>query len=752
MFKLLAKLSSKHPIAVLALWIVVFAALIPFASRVQDVLKGGGFDAEQKEYYKARQRLAELFGGFQSELVLVFDVPENAPPDYFARVDAAVAPLRNDRDVARVLTYAATRSDPRFLSDSRRHTLALVSFRIDDFKLQQRLKELRTLIKGDGLIWHMTGAAPFNESLTDYSREDAVRGELFAVPLVLLVLLWLFRSVPAAFLPIITAGFSIVTTLGLTWFAGHTTDLSLFVLNVASLLGIGLAIDYSLLIVSRYREEFALARNEGLENGAASDQAIRITLDTAGRAVFFSALTVLVGLSSMLLFGFMFMSSLGIGGMLVVLMSLLASLTLLPACLKLLGGTLERWRLPGRAVDHDVESKPGLWVRLTTFVLRWPLATLLAILLLLAFVGLPALHMRLGTSNAEILPASSAPRQTFDIVTREFDLTPRPGDLQLLVEPKAGTLDDPDNIAAMHSFAARLLADPAVTNLLSPVTLAGALPLEQIQGLFAMRKAMPAMLDPRMALGLESVLRTNAALFRVRTTFNVGERKAENFVRDIRSNQPHGLTVRVTGEIPRLMDFSEGLYSRFPLAAGWIILVTLLLMMPMFRSVWLPVKSVLATLLSLIATFGVLVFIFQDGHFQKLLGFTSPGYTEAVLPAVLFSVLFGLSMDYEVFLLARIREAWQETGDNDRAVVLGVMRTTGLITGAAMCMILVACGFGLAHILPVKVIGVGIALAVAVDATIVRGVLVPAVLKLMGKWNWWIPRWLDRILPDWKGH
>jgi RND superfamily putative drug exporter len=751
MFKFFTRLSTRHPLAVLIFWSLAFAGLLPFALSVQNVLKGGGFDAEKQEYYKARQKIAELFGGFQTELVLVFDIPEGSGNEIFGKVEEAVSPLRRESDVARVMTYGSS-FDPRFVSADRRHTIAIVGFHLSEFALQQRLTEFRQKIRDSGLTWQLTGAAAFNESLTEYSRRDAVRGELFAIPLVLLVLLWLFRSIPAAILPIAMAAVSIVTTLGLTWFLGKATDLSLFVLNVASLLGIGLAIDYSLLIVSRYREEYALARGSGRENGEAADLAIQYTLDTAGRAVFFSALTVLVGLSAMTLFGFMFMTSIGIGGMAVVALSLVCSLTLLPACLKLLGPALERWRLPGRPADRDTESSPGLWARLSTFVLRWPLATLLVTLALLLSLGSPAIHMRLGTSNAEILPVESAPRKTYDLVEKKFDLTPKSGDLQILVEPLKGATDDPENLAALHFFAQELLADFSVTNLVSPVNLGGPMGLEQVLGLFAMRKAMPTEFDPMLAKGLDALLRTNAALYRVRTRYAVGEKDGESFVRELRGNPPPGLKIQVTGEIPRLMDFSEGLYARFPLAATWIILLTLLLMLPMFRSVWLPIKSVLSTILSLAATFGIVVWIFQDGHLQKLLGFTSPTYTEAVLPAVLFSVLFGLSMDYEVFLLARIREAWKETGDNDRAVVLGVMRTTGLITGAALCMILVACGFALAHILPVKVIGVGIAVAVAVDATIVRGLLVPAVMKLLGEWNWWLPSWLERILPDWKGH
>jgi len=751
MFKFFTRLAVAHPLAVLVFWSLAFLALLTPALNVQNALKGGGFDAEKQEYFKASQEIASLFGGFQSELVIVFDIPEGAGNEIFGKVEEAVSPLRRESDVARVMTYGSS-FDPRFVSADRRHTLAIVGFHLSEFVLQQRLPELREKIHAKGLKWGMTGAAAFNEALTEYSRRDAVRGELFAIPLVLLVLLWLFRSFPAALLPIAMAAVSIVTTLGLTWFLGKAADLSLFVLNVASLLGIGLAIDYSLLIVSRYREEYALARGAGKEGGEAADLAIHYTLDTAGRAVFFSALTVLVGLSAMTLFGFMFMTSIGVGGMLVVALSLVTSLTLLPACLKLLGPALERWRLPGRPADRDAENSPGLWARLTMFVLRRPLATLVVILGLLLYLGSPALHMRLGTSNAEILPVSSAPRKTYDLVERQFDLTPKSGDLQILVEPLGGATDDPTNLASMHAFAADLLRREAVSNLLSPVNLGGPMELDRLQGLFALRRTMPGAIDPMLSAGLDSLLRTNAALFRVRTKYAVGQKDGEALVQDLRDHPPAGLRIKVTGEIPRLMDFSRGLYARFPLAAAWIIGFTLLLMLPMFRSVWLPLKSVLATILSLVATFGIVVWVFQDAHFQDLLGFTSPTYTEAVLPAVLFSVLFGLSMDYEVFLLARIREAWKETGDNDRAVVLGVARTTGLITGAALCMILVACGFALAHILPVKVIGVGIAVAVAVDATIVRGLLVPSVMKLLGEWNWWIPAWLERILPDWKGH
>lgn len=736
---ILASWVTRRAWVVVALWAVVWLALLPFGITVQKVLKGGGFDAPWKEYNRVKEDMDRIFGGARSSLLLEFKRPIGVDGTFDDRVEQAVAPLRRHGDVAYVRTKAST-FDSRYLSSDGQGTLVIVGTHLDDFHLQQKIEEIQGLLKADGLEWKITGAAPFNVALTDITRQDALRGEMVAVPIVFIMLLLLFRSLPAALLPVGIAGVSIPLTLSLVHLVGLRFDLSLFLLNIASLLGIGLAIDYALLIVSRYREERLRTPDPQV--------AMARTLDTAGRAVLFSALTVMVGLSGMAFFGYMFMTSLALGGALVVAVSLLASLTLLPAVLHLLGPALERGRLPWKVGA----AGGGLFSRLCGWALRFPVMTLILMGVGLGVAGLPMLQTRLGTSHTEVLPKDSPPRAHLERVLTQYDLMPRVGDLLLVVKPLSGSMDDLSQIRGLHRLAQELYLVDGVKSVDSPVTLGGFRDLKTTVAMFESRKKNRGLDNPLWDRALETVLRPGAALFRVRTDWKPGDADGEALVRALRKGGPPDMEIGVTGEIPRLMDFSEDLYERFPWATVWVLAMTLVLLLIMFRSLLLPIKAVAATLLSMVATLGAIVFIFQLGHFEKVLGFSSSGFTEAVLPAVLFSVLFGLAMDYEVFLLARIKEVWDETGDNDRAVATGVERTTGLITGAAMAMVVVASGFALAEILPVKIIGVGIAIAVFIDATLVRALLVPAVMKLMGRWNWYLPSFMEKILPRVRPH
>lgn len=740
MFRFLSRLATGHAKWVVAFWALIFFAGLPLGLTVQKVLKGGGFDAPWKEYNRVKGELDKLFGTAKSTLLLEFDRPAGNNKNFEEEVGRVVAPLRRHGDVAYVRGFSST-LDPRFHSADGKGSLVVIGTHLDDFYLQQKLPELLSFLAPSKLTYRVTGAAPFNEALTDITRRDAMRGEMVAIPLVLFVLLWLFRSVPAALLPVGVAGVSIPVTLALVHLLGLKVELSLFLLNIASILGIGLAIDYALLIVSRYREERAAQRDP--------ISAMDKTLDTAGRAVFFSALTVMVGISGMAFFRYMFMTSLALGGALVVGVSLAASLTLLPAVLFLMGPYLEKGKIPGWQGAHQ----KGLFTQMCAWALRFPVITLVLLVVALGVAGWPMTKTRLGTSHTEVLPRSSPPRAALERIHHEYDLVPRVGDLLVLVKPHGETpLDDPEMVGLMHRLAGEMLGAPGVQEVLSPVSLGGLRDLKTTSRLFETRRASGGKANPTWDRALESVFKPEGALFRLRTGYKPGDSEGEELVRALRTGGPPELDLGVTGEIPRLMDFSEDLYSRFPLAMAWVVGLTLLLLLLMFRSVVLPVKAVGATLVSMLAAFGAVVYIFQMGHFEKILRFSSPGYTEAVLPAVLFAVLFGLAMDYEVFLLARIKEVFDETGDNDKAVQVGVERTTGIITGAAVAMVVVAGGFALADLLPVKIIGIGIALAVFLDATLVRGLMVPAVMKLMGRWNWYLPGFLNRLLPQWKSH
>lgn len=718
MFSFLASFASRRAPLVLSVWLILTAASLYFAVNARHSLKGGGFDATGAEYYLAQKKIASNFDGFESQIAALVKVPPGTRADdplFQKNVDRVFSELRLDPDVKVIDSwnqiYETFRSafsglgdkspivlsfleglKKAFISKDGAYVLVRIGFRTDEFRVQQRLEELRKKILPGPFEIQLTGVPVFYEALSEVSARDAVKGEFIAIPFVLLVLLTIFRTLTASLLPIAIAGSSILISLALIFFIGRQVDLSIFVLNIGSLLGIGLGIDYALLMVSRFREE--------LHRQGDVDLALVTTLGTAGQAVFYSGLTVMVGLSSLFAFPFMIQRSMGLAGILVVSLALLGSLTFLPAILKLLGNRVNALKLPFVPLPKFSDAAASsVWKKIAGLVMRFPILSLIVVLGVLFFLGSPMLHYRFGTSNHEILPADQPARQATEILQTRFEGFYKTSDLLLVAEPREGTVV---NEKEWSDFRVAIARKPHV-------------------------------------LSTELQESSGVRLLRVGTDFKYGSAESGALIDEIRASGPKSFSLLVGGENARLKDFVKALYSHFPEALAVVLILSYLVLLAMFRSVILPAKAILLTGLSLTASYGALVWLFQDGHLSGLLGFSRQGYLEAVLPILIFSILFGLSMDYEVFLLSRIRELYDENGDNEKSVVEGLGYTSGIITSAALILILVSLGFAMADIVPVKAIGIGMAVAVAVDATLVRAILLPSAMKLLGKWNWWWP-------------
>lgn len=718
MFSFLASFASRRAPLVLTVWLVLTLASVYFAVSARHSLKGGGFDATSAEYYLAQKKIASNFDGFESQIAVLIKVPTGSRADdpvFQKNVDRIFSELRLDPDVKVIDSwyqiYQTFKSafpglpekspvvqsflgglTKAFISRDGAYVLVRIGFRVDEFRVQQRLAELRNKILPGPFEIQLTGVPVFYEALSEVSARDAVKGELIAIPFVLLVLLVIFRTITASLLPIAIAGSSILISLALIFFIGKWIDLSIFVLNIGSLLGIGLGIDYALLMVSRFREELHRQKNV--------DLALATTLATAGKAVFYSGLTVMVGLSSLFAFPFMIQRSMGLAGILVVSLALLGSLTFLPAILKLLGTRVNALKLPFVSLPEFSDgASASIWKKIAASVMKRPVLSLLAALGALFFLGSPMLHFRFGTSNHEILPAGQTARQATEILQTRFEGFFKTSDLLVVAEARGGAAVNEKEWDAFRTDLAR--------------------------------KAHVVTTELQESSGVR--------LLRVGTDFKYGSKEASVLIDEIRAASPKSFGLMVGGENARLKDFVKALYSHFPEALALVLILSYFVLLAMFRSLILPAKAILLTGLSLTASYGALVWLFQDGHLSGLLGFSKQGYLEAVLPILIFSILFGLSMDYEVFLLSRIRELYDENGDNEKSVSEGLGHTSGIITSAALILILVSLGFAMADIVPVKAIGIGMAIAVAVDATLVRAVLLPSAMKLLGKWNWWWP-------------
>jgi RND superfamily putative drug exporter len=535
------------------------------------------------------------------------------------------------------------------------------------------------------------------------------------------------------------------------------TELSIYVQNVATMLGLALAIDYSLFMVSRFREELRRGRDVGT--------AVQITVATSGKAVTFSGLAVAVGLSGLMLFQPTALRSFGIGGALTVGASVFFALTFLPAVLGMLGPRVNALsvrafrdrirRLLGRPVGDAAETaSASRWERMAHWVMARPFAVLVPTLAFLLILGTPFLRLSQGIPDASILPPGIESREASVALSKDF----RAGETSPIVvlANVDGSPTDEANVKRIMDLSAAIAKVHHIDRVEGPFAgikdpqTGGDLDAAGISALFGMERDL---LPPEMAAGLdrleETYIRGSTVRLDAISPLTPLSPQGTAVVTGVRDVAVEGVTTQVGGLAASGHDFMVSQSDTIPYAIALTLGASAVILFLLFGSVVIPIKAVIMTLLSITASFGALVFIFQEGNFSNVLGFTSPGFTVAGNPIIMFSVLFGLSMDYEVLLLSRIQEAYRRTGDNTASVAEGLAKTAGVITGAALIMVSVFAAFALADSITIKSIGVGMAIAVLIDATVVRVLLVPATMRLMGKWNWWAPgplgRFADRL-------
>jgi RND superfamily putative drug exporter len=713
---------------VIAFWVAVLLASLPFAPRATSALRSGFGDSDT-ESRQALRLMAERLDIPETSVTLVFSSDDLTvvDPRYARAVERATAPLVQIPAVERIVTYHDT-LDENMVSPDGRTTYAFVSLDVDIDSAVELVSEIRSGLQQSELDVWVTGGIAIFADLNEASEHDLRRAEIITLPVLLIALLIVFRGVFAAGLPLAMGGLSIVVTLALVYALAQFTDMSIFVLNIASFLGLGMAVDYSLLMVSRYREE--------LERREVAD-AVRVTMATAGKAIVFSAGTSMIGLSGLLLFKFMMLRSLGIGGITVIFFSLLIALTLIPALLAVLGRNINALSI----LPHRVDSG-RFWHRLSRWVMRHPVAVAVPVIVGLLLLGAPFLNVRLGSPWASILPEESEARVGWDLVAEEFGAGELAQVIAVTTSPTSAL--SPENIGAAYDFVERLKADPRVARVDSIVSPELDVSREQLQALYA-SPSPESVGGPLVARALDELVSDDrtANMIRIVPRGAPVSDDARELVEDIRTSPPGGdLTTYLTGATPDLQDTVDRMYSDFPKIVVYVAVVTYVALFLLFRSVLLPLKAVVLNVMSILASFGALVFVFQQGHFQSILGFTSEGFTEASVPILLFSIVFGLSMDYEVFLLSRVKEEYEANGDNVEAVAVGMERSGRIITSAALVLILVSAGFASGDILIVKALGVGTALAIFIDSTIVRALLVPALMRLFSAANWWAPAFL----------
>jgi len=728
--------------------IVIAGASLPLASGAAGELSAGGWLDDSSESAEVSRTLDTTFGAGKGSLIALF---RSTQPGADARSAAfqedlatALEGIAADERVTGIVGFAET-GDDRFISTAGDAAYVLIQLGITNEESVDEVESLREHIEPPaGLTFQLTGYGPLTLESAEQSERDLQRAETVSLPIAAIVLVLVFGTLLAAGMPLLVAGLAIPSSLALVYLVAQQVEMSIYVLNIATMLGLALAIDYSLFIVSRYREELRRGRTVG--------EAVERAVGTAGKAVAFSGLAVAIGLSGLLLFEAPAIRSIGIGGSLVVLSSVVFALTFLPAVLGMLGhrvNALSAARFLGRfrSMDHDPDAvERSRWERIAHGVMRRPVAVLVPTLALLLLAGTPFLGLRQGVPGPEVNPPGLESRDAYVALETEFaagETTP----ITILVQVEGEPTGAP-TIAAVRAYADRLVELDGIDRVEGPFTLrdpeTGAeLSTAQVAAMYAMPEDER---PPAIAALLDAYVRNATIRLDAVSPVSPSQPAATDMIPVIRALDPGaGIEAMVGGTTAAGYDFLLSQGERAPWAVGLTLFASGLILFLLFGSVVLPAKAILMTLLSISASFGALVWIFQEGNLADILNFDPVGYTIAGNPIIMFSVIFGLSMDYEVLLLSRIQEAYRRTGDNRQSVAEGLSKTAGVITGAALIMVIVFAAFALADVLTIKAIGVGMAIAVAIDATIIRVLLVPATMRLMGRWNWWAPGFMARI-------
>jgi uncharacterized membrane protein YdfJ with MMPL/SSD domain len=684
--------------AVLAAGLVLVAVGVTWGTGVFGSLTGGGFDDPNSESSRAHSRTSAELGNQDINLLVLYSDQDTTvdQPAFRDPVEATVARIRRNPEVASVVSWYDTRS-PGLVSADRHATYAAIQLTAtDEDEMVDAYERLRPTLDAPGVQTQVGGLVAFLQQTNERTTEDIARAETLSMPVLLVLLILIFGGLVAAVTPLVIGGLAILGAFVAIRALTGLTDVSIFAINIITLIGLGMAIDYSLFVVSRFREELA--------NGRSTADAVEWTMATAGRTVAVSGLTIALALASLLIFPQVFLRSMGLGGMAAVLVGMLASLTILPALLGVLGPRINALRVPvpwGRRRARRPDAPDGAWARLARSVMRRPVLYLVGVLAVLAVLTAPFLRIQFGGFDERVLPAGTQSRVVTERIAGEF-----PGGSVAPID----VLVSGAPAARAEEFAGQIRRLPGITG-------------AQI-----------------------TANRGTSSLISVSYTGEPTGDVAHDAVRDIRElPPPAGAETFVSGRSAADVDLLDSLRTLLPWMAVLMAAATMVLLFLAFGSVVLPVKAVLMNVVSIGASFGVVVWAFQEGHLADALGFTATGFIEPTNPILMLALLFGLATDYEVFLLSRVREEWDRTGDNTAAVATGLQHTGRIITSAALLLIVVVAGFATGGMAFIKLIGIGMIVAILVDATLVRALLVPATMRLIGRWNWWAPGPLAKV-------
>jgi putative drug exporter of the RND superfamily len=747
LFARLGAALARYSLLVMVIWAAVVVASALLVPRFRAAVTGPPLEVLGSESYRVQQLLDARFSQpYDEQNLIVFESETLTATDPIFRdvVADAIARARTLPGVVDVISPYDARA-PGLISIDGRVATAVVNLRGSNAERQALAPELILTTLGAAapqVSVYVTGRSPLIVELVEQQEADLARAELLGLPLALLILLIASGAVVAAGLPLLLAVVGVIVTFGVLGAASFFTEFNLFVPNIATMIGLGVGIDYALFVVNRYREE--------LGHGATPRAAVVTATATAGRTVFFSGVTVLLSLAGLLLVDARIFRELAVGAMTAVAVMLLGALTLLPAVLAWLGPRVNRLAIPGRTLQTVSFGGSRFWERWARSIMRrpalWAIVSVAVLLLLAAPVV--RLNLSLDTDTTALDKRSASVGR--EILEREFN-EGRISPLQVVYVSQDGPLDDAD-LDAVARLSDMLANDWAVVEVTSVTTLLDRFAGDHSAETLALAAGLPQAVEAaRGLINLETG--GDVAVIQAVPRWSPDTPGPVELVGRVRQQfAPSAIDasradVLVGGLSAQIADITAESQRKLPVVVGVIVLMSFVLLTIVFRSLVIPLKAIVMNGLGIAAAYGLLVVVFQEGAGSRLFDFQSTGSIQVYLPLLTFAVLFGLSMDYEVFLLGRIKEEWERTGDNEEAVARGLQRTGAVISAAAAIMVTIFAAFTFARLPEVKQLGFSLAAAVLIDATLIRIVLVPAALQLMGAWNWWIPGWLDKRLP-----
>ncbi|ARG97066.1 MMPL family transporter [Legionella micdadei] len=722
--------------SIVLIWGIVITISIPILIHSIPPFKSTGFSDENSTSAKAQHYINKQFGyNDANKILIIYHSPSLLANQalFKSKIKKSLSGLKNFPIGHEIILPSDNKKQ---ISKDKHSAYVVIIFKRHEVLSNKELVQIRSLIKKpSNMTIVFGGQAAFIDEINKQTQLDLYRADLIAAPVAIITLLFIFGSLASALLPIILGGGCALVILSSLYIIGQSWTLSIYTLNIALLLGLCLSLDYALFIINRFREEF--------HKGKKPEEALAITEETAGKSVFFSGLAVLVSLSALFLFPVNILFSMAVGGIIAVIVAVMNAVLVLPAFLGIIKSRIDFLTI--RLTRRNKGNRSPFWHWLAEKIVNKPLVFFFPIIIFLLVLGYPFASAKFGISDYRITPKNSDSRQFFNSYEAYFDpkeLTP----VVLLVQSPNGYILSKNNISKLHNLVRNIKANSLVKNIIGIISSDSKLNSKEYYNLYSTSNdVLPASIKKL----LSTTTRHSFTVLDVNSKYSINSEQTTDLVKKLETIRPPSkLEVEVTGTPAINVDVLERIFKILPYAIVWIILLSYLILLLLLRSLFLPFKAILMNLLSLSACYGALVLVFQDGYLANYLNFEVQGILDVSLLVIIFCALFGFSMDYEVFLLSRIKEAHQEYNDNNKSIVVGIEKSSRIITSAALIVIVICGSFLVADVLMVKAFGLGIAVAIFVDAFLIRTLLVPSTMALLEKWNWYIPRWLDKFLPE----